>query len=296
MTKKTLTLKIQAETVELTETSLRVNGKIKEGPEDIPKDSYQAISLEEGKELILEKEKWLDYHQQKIAEACEKKYSYLICLFDREEALFALTKKFGYEMLNEIKGEVAKKSQDVEIKKDFQQEIIKDLETYDSRFHPENIILASPAFYKEDLFKKISSHDLKKKIVLAVCSDISARSIYEVMRRPELDKILKNSRVREEQLLIEELLNEINKNEKAAYGWRQVKEAADSGAVAKLILTEDFIRKKRLDDEFDEVDLCMKNVDALKGEIHLISSAADPGKKLDGLGGVAAVLRYKLWN
>ena len=43
--KKTLTLTIRDETVELTETLLRINGKVKEGTEDVPKYSYQSITL-----------------------------------------------------------------------------------------------------------------------------------------------------------------------------------------------------------------------------------------------------------
>ncbi len=296
VTKKTLTLKIEAETVELTESSLRINGKIREGTEDIPKDSYHSITLEENSEFTLEKKKWLEYQKQKLAEASEKKYSYLLCLFDREEVLFALTKKFGYTILNKMKGDVPKKAKTVEIKKDFQQEIIKILEMYNDRYKPESIILASPAFYKEDLLKKISNPSLKKKIILAICSDISERSLDEVMRRPELEKSLKHSRAREEQLLVEELLSEINKNEKAAYGWMDVKKAADLGAIAKLILTDDFVKKKRISNDFSEINECMKNVDTLKGEVHLISSKNEGGKKLDGLGGIAAVLRYKLSN
>jgi stalled ribosome rescue protein Dom34 len=31
-----------------------------------------------------------------------------------------------------------------------------------------------------------------------------------------------------------------------------------------------------------------------KGEIHIISSEFDAGKKLDGLGGIGAILRYKM--
>ncbi|HLD80208.1 MAG TPA: mRNA surveillance protein pelota [Candidatus Nanoarchaeia archaeon] len=291
--KKTLTISIQAETIELTENSLRINGKVTEETEDVPKGSYQSTTLEEASEFSIEKPQWLSYQKQKLQEACEKKYDYLLCLFDREEVLFALTKKFGYEILTTLKGEVQKKAKAVEIKKDFQEEIIKTLETYNDRYKPSAIILASPAFYKEDLYKKIPSSDLKKKIVLATCSDISERSLDEVMRRPELAETLKHSRARQEQILVEELLKEINKSDKAVYGLKEVQEAANSGSILKLLLTDDFIQKKRLSNEFAEVDQCMKTVDSLQGEIHIISAESDAGKKLNGLGGIAGILRYK---
>jgi len=291
--KKTLTASIQAETVELTENSVRINGKVIEETEEVPKGSYQSITLEEASEFTIEKPQWLSYQKQKLQEACEKKYDYLLCLFDREEVLFALTKKFGYELLAILKGEVKKKAKAVEIKKDFQEEIIKNLEAYNERYSPSAIILASPAFYKEDLFKRITATALKKKIVLAICSDISERSLDEVMRRPELAETLKHSRARQEQILVEELLKEINKNDKAAYGWKEVQEAVNGGSVQKLLLSDDFIRKKRAAGKFAEVDQCMKTVDSLQSEIHIISSESDAGRKVDGLGGIAAILRYK---
>src|SRR3990167_3848385 len=153
--KKTYTLSIQAETVELTETSVRINGKVTEETEDVPKGSYQSITLEEASEFSIEKPQWLSYQKQKLQNSCQKKYDYLLCLFDREEVLFALTKKFGYEILTTLKGEVQKKAKAVEIKKDFQEDIIKTLEAYHESYKPSAIIVASPAFYKEDLYKKI---------------------------------------------------------------------------------------------------------------------------------------------
>ncbi|MEW5897158.1 MAG: mRNA surveillance protein pelota [Nanoarchaeota archaeon] len=294
--KKTLTLKIEAETVELTEAALRINGLVKEGPEDVPKDSYHSIALESGSELLLQKSRWMEYQKQKLNESSEKKYNYLLCLFDREEALFALTKKNGYEVLAKIQGEVEKKAKKSEIKKDFQLEIINALETYSRRYSPERIIIASPAFFKEYLLEKITSSELKKKIVTATCSDISERSLDEVMRSPELAAVLKHSRARMEQLLIEELLAEINKGEKATYGLKEVKEAVNSGAVLKLLITDNFIRRKRTENKFAEIDALMTFVDGSKGEVHVLSSEHDAGRKLDGLGGIAAMLRYKIYS
>tara|TARA_Y100000310_G_scaffold321156_1_gene378435 strand:+ start:1328 stop:2374 length:1047 start_codon:yes stop_codon:yes gene_type:complete len=294
--KKTLTLKVEAETINFSEsgTSLRINGKVKEGPEAVPKDSYHTISLEEGSEFTLEKVSWLSYQKQKLKEATEKKYNYLLCLFDREEALFALTKKDGYKILVRIKGEVQKKRKETIVKKDFQEEIIKTLDIYNSRHTPENIIIASPAFYKEDLFKKISLPELKEKIVLSTCSAIDESALDEVIKQPELKVILKDSRSRQEKELMDELLSAINKDNPAAYGWKHVQEAIIAGAVSKLLLTDEFIQEKREEGEFENLDQQMKKVDNLQGKIFLLSAKNEGGKKLNGLGGVAALLRYKV--
>lgn len=294
--KKILVLTIQAESIDFSETgtTLRINGKVKEGPEEVPRESYHALELEENTEFSIQKKNWLGYQKQKLQESCEKKTTYLLCLFDREECLFAITKKSGYEVILKLTGEVPKKTKTVEIKKDFQEEIIKVLTQYQERYHPENIILASPAFYKEDLFKKITSPELRKKIVLSISSDISESSINEVLRRPELTQILKSNRARLEQLIVEEVLSEISKDGLVSYGWNDVKKTVEAGAVKTFLVTDDFIQKKRKEGKYEELDRLMKQVDSTDGKIHLLSSEHESGKKLGGLGGIAALLRFKI--
>ena len=294
--KKTLSLKIEAETITFSDTgnALRINGKVKEGLEDVPKDSYHSISLEEGSEFILEKVSWLSYQKQKLQESTQKKYNYLLCLFDREEAMFALTKNDGYQVLAKISGEVQKKRKDVVASKDFYKEIIKSLGIYNERYTPENIILASPAFYKEDLLKKISQPELKNKIVLSTCSSINSAALDEVIKQPELKTVLKDSRSRQEKELMDELLTAINSQELAVYGWKEVQEAIAAGAVQKLLLTDEFIQNKRQESSFEELDKYMKTVDSLNGKIFLLNAKNESGQKLNGLGGIAALLRYRL--
>ena len=295
--KKTITLTIEAERIDFSANgqSLRINGKVKQSPEEVPKDSYHALSLELGEEFTLEKPQWLEYQKQKLQEAAEKKYTLLICLLDREEAMIALTKKSGYELLTKIKGDVPQKGNLTEAKKDFYLELIKVLEAYQERYTPEKIIVASPAFYKEEVFKRITSAQLKQKVILATCSDVAETSFDEVIQRPELQATLKESRIRQEKILVEELLAEIKKNHLAAYGWEEVQTAVKAGAASKLLMTDSFIQQRKLDKKFAEVNEVMKHVDTLKGEIHILSSDQEPGKKINGLGGIAVILRYKTW-
>lgn len=294
--KKTVTLKISVEKVEFHKYGdiLRVSGKVSEGQEEIPKGSHHTISLEEGSELVLEKKRWLDYQRRKLEEAAEKKYSFLICVFDREEAVFALSKGYGYEILLELKGEAAKKRKEIEVKKDFYEEIVKVLEEYSRRYQPESLVVASPAFFKDDLMKKIEDKELKKKIVLAACSSVGGNAIEEVLKRPELQEALKKSRVREEELLVEELLLEVKKEGLVAYGFDEVARAVEAGAVSKLLVGDYLIQEARRKGDYACLDGLMKRVELLKGEVHIISSEHEGGKKLKGLGGIGARLRYRL--
>ena len=294
--KKTITLKVEVEKVEFHKFSdvLRVSGKVRSGPEDIPQGSYHTISLEEKSEFVLEKTKWLKYQKDKLTEASEKKHHFLICVFDREEAVFALSKMYGYDVLLKLEGDVARKRKKVTVKKDFYDEIIKLLKDYEKRYSPASIIVASPAFFKDDLMKKITDKDFKKKIVLSTCGSVSENAIDEVLKRPELQEALKKSRTRTEELLVEELLSEIHKEGLAVYGFEEVKKAIEAGAVIKLLVGDFMIQKLRQEDDYEKLDLLMKQVDNMKGEIFIISDEHAGGKKLKGLGGIGALLRYKL--
>ncbi len=293
--RKPVTVKIEVETANLDETGscLRINGKVREGPQDVPNDSYQAIPLKVGDEINLEKFHWLSFQKQKLEQASQKNYNYLFCLMDREEALFALTEKSGYKILAKIKGDVPKKARSDHIVKNFYQEIIKSLEAYNERHNPEYIILASPAFYKDDLMKVLAQDELKQKIISATCSDVTEAALHEVTKSQELAKVLQNNRAREEELLVEELLTQI-KNNQATYGWKQVKLAIEAGAVETLLLTEEFIHQQKQAGTYHELDQLMQKIEALGGQIHVLSIDFDGGKKLRGLSGIAAILRYKL--
>ncbi len=45
---------------------------------------------------------------------------------------------------------------------------------------------------------------------------------------------------------------------------------------------------------FPELDSLMQSVEKRKGKVHIVSSEHDAGKQLKSLGGVAALLRFKI--
>lgn len=294
--KKIMIVTIQTETIDFgsEHNTLRINGKIKEGPDDIPKESYQAIELEVGTIFTLQKETWLSYQKQKIQEATKPKEEHLICILDREEAIFAQTSGSRQHILTTLSGDVPKKAMVVDIKKDFHEQIIEILTLYANRLNPSAIIIASPAFYKEDLLKKIHDPQLKKKITLATCSDVSSAALSEIMRRPELQSVLKSTRARIEQQQVDELLYQINAQNKACYGLPEVTLASQTGAINTLLITDQFIKNKKQANTFLIIDQIMKQVETSQGQIYILSIENQAGKTLQGLGGIAVLLRYKL--
>jgi protein pelota len=46
--------------------------------------------------------------------------------------------------------------------------------------------------------------------------------------------------------------------------------------------------------EYEEIEKLIDAVESAKGDVHIISSEHEAGSKLSGLGGIAALLRYKI--
>ncbi|MFH1408356.1 MAG: mRNA surveillance protein pelota [Nanoarchaeota archaeon] len=291
--KKRMTLALIVEKVEFTGSQLRVLGTITEGPEDIPHGSYHSFGLEPGEKITITKEEWLRLHLEKLKEASEAKQAdVLIVVFDRETAIFGKLKRQGFEILSRIEGEVQKK--DVEQKaKGLYPEIIAKLKQYQERMKPSHIVLASPSFWKEELFKAMGK-DAFPNMVQATVSSATENAFDELLKRGELRQVLQQERVAQDALLVEGIMGAISKDRNVSYGMDQVRSAAESGAVELLLVTDGLLLKSREDGKDAELDAIMKSVERAKGKVHFIASENDPGKQLDGLGGIAGKLRYKI--
>ncbi|MBI2542151.1 mRNA surveillance protein pelota [Candidatus Woesearchaeota archaeon] len=295
--KKPIFIRIMVENVEFSKHSnvLRVSGVIKAAPEEVPLGEHHTFNIDEDTSITLIKEQWLKYQLDKLKDACsEKKSSLLMCVHDREEAYFALFKKYGYEILSHIHGNVQKKAEESTRKENFYLTIIEKLKEYVERHKIKQVIVASPAFWKEDLMKELKDSELRQKIILATCSSATKNGIDEVIKRPEVREALKQERTAKEMKKVEELFVEIAKSNLAVYGLKETENASLIGAVKELLITDSFIRKSRSENFYNRVENIMKAVDKTKGEVEIISSEHEGGKKLDGLGGIAAILRFKM--
>jgi protein pelota len=292
VSRKQMTLTLRVEKTEL-KSVLRISGKIMFGPEDIPKGSYHSLVIEPQTSLSITKEEWLSFQKERLQEATlTKPPSIIMVLFDREEALFAKLTRTGYDVLARIKGNVVQKRMKTKVKDDFYPLILQKLEEYAVRYASDKVIVASPAFWKDELIKVIKNNPLKKKMIFASCSSVTPQAIVEVLKRPETKTALAQDRFVKESRVVELLLTEIAKDGKVVYGFKNTKVAVEAGAVKKLIITDVLIKELREQQKYSSLDYVMRLVEQQKGTVMIISFTA--GKKLQGLGGIAGFLRYKV--
>ena len=293
---KTVFLSLKVEKTEFKKDSdvLRVSGTILEGPDDIPKGNYHTFNVEPGSPhciFTIKKNEWAGYQLDKLKEAEQQiKRRILVLLFNREEALFALLKNEGHEIILRLKGDVAKKAIEEEKGKNFYAALNKQLVDYNERLKLDSIIIASPGFWKEYLVKELSD-EIKTKTVVASCSDVDESNIREVMQKPEVSKVLSEERESIEVNFIESLLKAISKDE-ACYGLDECKEKINIGAVKELFVSYEFLQEAREKNTHKEIEKMMKLAEQTKAKIYILSSN-EPEKKLKGLGGIAGILRWK---
>ncbi|MDO8628334.1 MAG: hypothetical protein Q7R56_01110, partial [Nanoarchaeota archaeon] len=166
---------------------------------------------------------------------------------------------------------------------------------YDARFHPSLIVVASPAFFKDEVLGLLKKDFpvLGKKAVAVGCNQAGRDGLLEVLKRDELKRLLEKFRIVEESVVVDEVFAEVGKSGKVTYGFDLVVAAAHAGAVRVIVVAEALIVAARDDGWYDRLDGLLRLVVDTGGKIVLVGHN-DAGKRLMGLTGIAALLRYKL--
>ncbi|MFB3766338.1 MAG: mRNA surveillance protein pelota [Methanotrichaceae archaeon] len=280
-------LGIQVEEIEFHIYSnwLRLHGVIRSGM-DI--GSYHTLNIEVGTDLSIIKHHWRHDQFQRIEEAVleSQRPKVVLALVEEGEATIGVLRQFGVQTVAEIRSSSGKGAGE-----DSRDQFFRSVADAISLAAGDDasVILAGPGFAKEDLRKIINSAypDLSKRITMDEASSIGRSGFQEVLRRGAVSTVLENSRIAMETRLIDDLFREIATDGKAAYGLKEVETAMNYGAIDYLLVLDEVARKRTLDS-------LMRNVSNARGRVVIFSSEFEPGERLRSLGGVAALLRFKI--
>lgn len=283
--KKSVYVKIEVDKVELGQ-DLKLHGRTAIDSEDIAKGSAHSLDISTGTELTIEKPKWMNYQIERLREAESSSVApkALVCVLDDEEANFAYLTASGMKAAGRISLRLSKKRvlEKGEREKNLA-EVLKIIK--EKGAVADYIILASPLIWKEVVLKELKSKlpDIAKRVLLENVSTGSKRGLHELLSQGTLNKIIKESRLSKEIQLVDKLLGEIARGKKAVYGIDSVQ----SNAIWILLVTDKFLEVHK-----EEVINIINIVEFQKGEVHIIDSKNEAGKKLDSLGGIGGLLRY----
>lgn len=283
--KVTVRLGIEVEKVEFHKFAnrLRITGRIVAGIED---SGYHTINIPVGKELSIIKEEWKEEQLKRIREAEEasKKPEIIIVTIEEGEAVIGVVRQWGVEEISNVRMSYGKESSQ---RIEFFAEILRQLESIDFKY----LVIAGPGFAKEDFAQFVKDKKPDWNVVTCDASAIGTRGFLEVLKRGILNRIVGEIRLAEEAEYIDVLLERIAKDDRVAYGLEEVKKAYDYGAIEVLLIADEFLREQR---EKWNIDEFMRNVEAMKGKVVIMSTEFEPGQRLMSLGGIAALLRFSI--
>jgi len=290
--KKIMKLGIRVDEVKFHEFSdrLRIHGKIEEGPQEL--GSYHTINIEADNmdKLSIVKEHWKDYQLKRIDEAVKQRGQMILTFasLDEDTATIAVLRQSGVQFIADIDSKRSGKmyeSKDSE--HEYFGEIISVLKTKMERSNV--LVIVGPGFTKDHFIKYAKEKDpqLLDKYFVHGTGYSGMNGIHEAIRTGIIEQITKENRVVLETSYVEKLFEEIKKDGLAAYGEKEVKNALINGAVERLLIIDTLIRKETGE---ELLNLTKEN----RSEFIIINTQHDAGKKMEGIGGVGALLRFKI--
>lgn len=269
---------------------LRIHGKIEEGPQNL--GSFHTLNIEanEMEKLTIIKEKWKDHLLQRIDEAVKKRFEPILVFvsLDEDEATIAVLRQSGIEFIADIYSHRSGKMyQSKYNENEYFGEIISVLKT--NKTKESTLVILGPGFAKDHFLKygKEKEPSLFEKCIVYGTSYSGMNGIQEAIKLGIINQVTKENRVVFETNLVEKLFEEIKKDGLAAYGENEVKQALINGAVERLLIADNLIRQEKGE---ELLKLAKEN----KSEFTIINTMHEAGKKIDGIGGIAALLRYKI--
>jgi len=289
--KKPMVLTIRVEDVEFHDFSdrLRIHGIIEEGPQDL--GSHHTINLKVGdyKDVTIIKEKWKESHLSRIEEAVKRrgKNDILIVAMDDEEACIAVVRNSGIQVIAEIEsGKSGKLYESKDVENEYFSRILNVIKALGEDVP---ILVVGPGFARDRFlsFGREKEPQLFRRAFSGSAGSAGINGVYEALKSGKVDRIVSDNRVITETKLVEKFIEELSRDGAVAYGKEEVMDAINRGAVSHLLILDTIARTE----EGEKIISTARNMGS---EFTIINSKIEAGKKLEGFGGIAALLRFKI--
>lgn len=280
---------------------LRVLGEIIDIPEEISgRGSHHTLNVVLGQPITILKPKWPKHQVDRLKKASHVETPLvLIAAIDDEEYAVAILRQYGLDVKAEqriqLPGKLDAERREEVIKGYFKDALNLLRETWVSLNCP--IVILGLGFVKDGFAKYVrnEAQDVAAAIVdVKSVNSSGITGINEALRSGVLAKTLKHARVAEETNYVEEVLIRLGVDKTdVAYGLDEVKKATEYGAVDRLLILDTMLRESP-DEKRLELEELMRRVEEKGGQITVVSNEHEAGNKLQGLSGIAALLRFQI--
>lgn len=277
---------------------LRIHGIIIDAPERYGlQGSHHTISVDTGAEITIIKEKgWTPILLKRLNRQRLSRLKILIVAIDRDEVAAGILYDYGINIILDHAIRVQGKSyegREGSIRQVIA-EVVKEIEGVITRYSINVVVVSGPGFIKEELLSILKDRITNVKFYLEHVSTGGVKGVKETLRKDSLRNIAKEYGLLEEEELIERFLKLLIKDpERVVYGLDDVLKMAEIGAIETLLIMDEFLTVIDVETR-RKVEKILTLVENYKGAIKIFSSHHDPGLQLKSLGGIAAILRYKV--
>ena len=269
---------------------LRIHGTIEEGPQDL--GSFHTLNIDADKmdKLSIIKEQWKDYQLQRLDDAVKLSKQAILTFvsLDDDNATIAVLRQSGVQWITDIGSKRSGKMYESKnTENEYFGEIISVVRT--NKTKDSTLVIVGPGFTKEHFVKhgKEKEPQLFEKYIVHGTGDSGMNGVQEAIKTGIIEQVTKENRVVFETGLVEKLFEEIKKDGLATYGEKEVKNALMNGAVERLLIIDVLVRQEKGE---ELLRLAKQN----SSEFTIINTMHEAGKKIEGIGGVGALLRFKI--
>ena len=290
-TRRRVWLAVRVEDAEFHDFShhVRVTGPIVEGPFDIGR--HHTLDLDVGDEVMIRKAELSPADRAILVEGTRHagEPSILIAAVDWGDSSLVRLRGRVLEPVVDLRRTLAGKQYAPGQGNRDREAYLRELEGLLRREGKDatTVALAGPGFLKEELAHRIAESDptLRRKISIFSTGDAGRVGVDELLRSGRAGEALQGAAAAEEAALVEKLIQGLAGGTRSAVGLVEVTEAVEAGAVEILLCSESRLRQPEVAKLLDEARRA-------RARLFIVRDPGGAGRRLEGLGGVGAILRY----
>ncbi len=276
---------------------LRVHGIIEQAPIDIGSHHTHLIEVGDEIELIaIDPFPAFDSSLLKDAVDSSNKNNISLVVVENDEIiLFEITSRGlreGATWTMRGGGKRGDVRTSESVAQSFQKQVTKEILAATSAELP--MILCGPGHAREKLKSVILEVEPERNLRLIATSMAGRAGANEVIREGLANEFLQDHAINKEIQLLEEVWKRISSNGAVAYGEQALVRAMSEGAIETLLVAIDLLRDEQTQLDNKLLRDWVQGLDAIGGQLIQCSTDHDAGEQLLGLGGVVALLRYKM--
>jgi protein pelota len=280
---------------------LRVHGIICHAPDIIPTSAHHTFNISLNQPLTIVKKNWPKHALDRLKRASQTEKPLLVLAIDDEGFAIAETKQYGVEIKVEervkLPGKLEAEKRSA-FMKDYFSRALDSLSQLWASNH-DLIVIVGVGFVKTDFAKYVADNAVELAKAVADVKSVNnggVSGIYEALRSGVLLKAVAQLRIGHEAEMMEEVMKRLGKGEATVtYGLAAVDRAVQVSAVEKLIIADTMLRESGEEQRLRLEEL-MRAVEKGRGNVSVVSTEHEAGAKLLALGGIAALLRYPVYQ